>query len=283
MRGRAKGEKMKYWWYAVILLVLAVVLTVLAIKLSKRPKLSYIISMTLSCVFLTYKSVEFIYYRIIGYPEYPVEYSQFAYFMMGVTMATGFKKTRFLAAFSSLTGALGYIIAGSISPDSMVTTMSSTYYVVFAVIQHELLLFLGLTMMFNVERYRYRDLWIPVVGSLLFIGYSLLVYYHYIYPDYLNVEKIVIVKIVMGTVIGFVIGEENLTPAIQAVTSVAVILLVVGCMFLLCYLNNKVFDRKEKRMAQLGETMPTFDYGLIYLFKKLWAKHKAVKETKGEN
>lgn len=274
---------MKYWWYAVILLVLAVVLTVLAIKLSKRPKLSYIISMTLSCVFLTYKSVEFIYYRIIGYPEYPVEYSQFAYFMMGVTMATGFKKTRFLAAFSSLTGALGYIIAGSISPDSMVTTMSSTYYVVFAVIQHELLLFLGLTMMFNVERYRYRDLWIPVVGSLLFIGYSLLVYYHYIYPDYLNVEKIVIVKIVMGTVIGFVIGEENLTPAIQAVTSVAVILLVVGCMFLLCRLNNKVFDRKEKRMAQLGETMPAFDYGLIYLFKKLWAERKAVKETKGEN
>lgn len=55
---------MKYWWYAVILLVLAVVLTVLAIKLSKRPKLSYIISMTLSCVFLTYKSVEFIYSHI---------------------------------------------------------------------------------------------------------------------------------------------------------------------------------------------------------------------------
>ena len=141
----------------------------------------------------------------------------------------------------------------------MVTEMSSTYYVVMAVVQHELLFFVGLLLMFDVQRHSYRDIWVPIVGTVAIVGFSLLVYYHYIYPDFIDVEKIVIIKIIKGTIIGYVIGEENLTPAIQVVTSIGVAVLVIAVMMLFLWLNNKMFDKAERLAAERGTTLPTND------------------------
>lgn len=266
---------MEYWWFAVLLVALAVGLAIFAFWLNKKPQLAYIIVMSASCVLLAYKTCEFCYYRIIDYPEYPVEFSHFSYFLVGATMCTGFKKTRFFSAFATLAAGLGYMLGGVVSPDSMVTTMSSTYYVVLAVIQHELLFFIGLVLMFDIERYRYRDLWIPVLGTALFVGYSLLVYYHYIYPDYINVDKIVIIKIVQGTILSFVIGEENMTLAIQVVTAVGIGLLVVGCMFLFCFLNNKMFDRRARLHPDLP--LADSDHGIFPWIRRRYQSYKAKK------
>lgn len=193
-------------------------------------------------------------------------------------MLTGVKKMRFFAAFCGSAGGIGYLIATILSPDSMVTEMSSTYYVVMAVVQHELLFFVGLLLMFDVQRHSYRDIWVPIVGTVAIIGFSLLVYYHYIYPDFIDVEKIVIIKIIKGTIIGYVIGEENLTPAIQVVTSIGVAVLVVAVMMLFLWLNNKMFDKAERLAAERGTTLPANDdLGIIPWVKKAVAKRKAKK------
>ena len=239
---------------------------------------SYIVAMCVGTVLILYKTCEFSYYRAIGHPEYPVEFSHISYFIIGATMLTGVKKMRFFAAFCGSAGGIGYLIATILSPDSMVTEMSSTYYVVMAVIQHELLFFVGLLLMFDVQRHSYRDIWVPIVGTVAIVGFSLLVYYHYIYPDFIDVEKIVIIKIIKGTIIGYVIGEENLTPAIQVVTSIGVAVLVVAVMMLFLWLNNKMFDKAERLAAERGTTLPTNDdLGIIPWVKKAVAKRKAKK------
>lgn len=269
---------MQYWWFSVLVAAIAVGLVALVVWLHRHLRASYIVAMCVGTVLIIYKTCEFSYYRAIGHPEYPVEFSHISYFIIGATMLTGVKKMRFFAAFCGSAGGIGYLIATILSPDSMVTEMSSTYYVVMAVIQHELLFFVGLLLMFDVQRHSYRDIWVPIVGTVVIVGFSLLVYYHYIYPDFIDVEKIVIIKIIKGTIIGYVIGEENLTPAIQVVTSIGVAVLVVAVMMLFLWLNNKMFDKAERLAAERGTTLPTNDdLGIIPWVKKAVAKRKAKK------
>lgn len=269
---------MQYWWFSVLVAAIAVGLVALVVWLHRHLRASYIVAMCVGAVLILYKTCEFSYYRAIGHPEYPVEFSHISYFIIGATMLTGVKKMRFFAAFCGSAGGIGYLIATILSPDSMVTEMSSTYYVVMAVVQHELLFFVGLLLMFDVQRHSYRDIWVPIVGTVAIVGFSLLVYYHYIYPDLIDVEKIVIIKIIKGTIIGYVIGEENLTPAIQVVTSIGVAVLVVAVMMLFLWLNNKMFDKAERLAAERGTTLPTNDdLGIIPWVKKAVAKRKAKK------
>ena len=169
---------MQYWWFSVLVAAIAVGLVALVVWLHRHLRASYIVAMCVGTVLILYKTCEFSYYRAIGHPEYPVEFSHISYFIIGATMLTGVKKMRFFAAFCGSAGGIGYLIATILSPDSMVTEMSSTYYVVMAVVQHELLFFVGLLLMFDVQRHSYRDIWVPIVGTVVIVGFSLLVYYH---------------------------------------------------------------------------------------------------------
>ena len=63
------------------------------------------------------------------------------------------------------------------------------------------------------------------------------------------VSALTLPKFVMILIIGYVIGEENLTPAIQVVTSIGVAVLVVAVMMLFLWLNNKMFDKAERLAA----------------------------------
>ena len=230
---------MQYWWFSVLVAAIAVGLVALVVLLHRHLRASYIVAMCVGTVLILYKTCEFSYYRAIGHPEYPVEFSHISYFIIGATMLTGVKKMRFFAAFCGSAGGIGYLIATILSPDSMVTEMSSTYYVVMAVIQHELLFFVGLLLMFDVQRHSYRDIWVPIVGTVAIVGFSLLVYYHYIYR---------------------------------------VAVLVVAVMMLFLWLNNKMFDKAERLAAERGTMLPTNDdLGIIPWVKKAVAKRKAKK------
>lgn len=270
----------RYWWFAVLLAAIAVGLGVLAAVLHRRIRASYIVAVCVGTLLILYKTCEFSYYRIVDHPMYPVEFSHISYFIIGATMITGVKKMRFFAAFCGMAGGLGYLLGGIVSPDNMVTSMSSTYYVVMAVIQHELLFFVGTLLMFNVQRHSYRDIWIPVAGTAVIIGFSFLVYHHIVYPDFGDVDSIVIVKIVTGTIMGYLIGDENLTPAIQAVSAAAIGVLVVALMLLFLYLNNRMFDKTERLAAARGEMLPrTDDIGLVPLIKNAVAVRRKRKEN----
>lgn len=270
---------MQYWWFSAIVGIIALGSGALAAWLHRHIRASYIVAMCIASVLIAYKTCEFGYYRIIGHPEYPVEFSHISYFIIGATMLTGVKKMRFFAAFCGSAGGIGYLIATMLSPDSMVTGMSSTYYVVVGVIQHELLFFVGLLLMFNIQRHGYRDIWVPIAGTAAIIGFSLLVYYHYVYPDYINVDKIVIIKIVKGTIIGYLIGEENLTPAIQIVTAIAIAILAIAVMLLFLWLNNKMFDKTEREAAQAGIQLPrTDDLGIAPWIKKAIDEYREKKK-----
>ena len=164
---------MQYWWFSVLVAAIAVGLVALVVWLHRHLRASYIVAMCVGTVLILYKTCEFSYYRAIGHPEYPVEFSHISYFIIGATMLTGVKKMRFFAAFCGSAGGIGYLIATILSPDSMVTEMSSTYYVVMAVVQHELLFFVGLLLMFDVQRHSYRDIWVPIVGTVAIVGFSL--------------------------------------------------------------------------------------------------------------
>lgn len=274
---------MQYWWVALLLLAICVFEVFLVWLMRDNRKVSMIVLFVLACILMLYKTSEFSYYRAMGLPKYPVEFSHISYFIVGTTMITGFKKMRAFAGFCCLLAGAGYILGGVVSPDSMVTSMSSTYYVVLAIIQHELLWFCGVLLLCNTDKFNIKEIYIPLIGVAVMIVFSILVNKRIIYSDYDSVDNMVIIQIITGSIIGYVIGEESLTLAIRIVTVVSIVLVATGALFLYYIINNKIQKAKEKKYAAQGKQPQDFDLGIVYWVKKYLIARKAKVEKLSES
>ena len=123
----------------------------------------------------------------------------------------------------------------------------------------------------NVGRFEVKDIWIPFSGIVLIVIYSLLMYHGVIYPDFAKPQGMVIVKIVYGTILGYVTG--GVVPVWLRVFSIILVLgLVVGAMFGFYRGNKAIVDSRERRNARIGRKSDTTELGLfplaLYLFKR---------------
>ena len=237
------------------LCVAAVFLTAL---MRNNRKASMITLFSISSVLLLYKISEFIYYRVAGIPKYPVEFSHISYFILGVTVVSGVKSMRPFAGICSLLAGVGYIITATFSPDTFVANGSNTYYIVMGVVQHELLFFSGCILMFNIDKYSIKNVWVPIVGIVVMVLFSIAVHERLIYPDYDERDKMIIYEIVTGTILRHVMAAEKITVALKVITAFGIGFASAGLLVAFYLVNGKYFESRKKRGVEIaGEDFQT--------------------------
>ena len=263
---------MKYWWLALLIVAIFAAETYLVWLMRNNRKACMITLTVLSSVLLIYKTVEFAYYRIANKGLYPVEFSHITYFVLGVTVCFGIKKMRAFAGICSVLAGFGYVVAACFSPGSIITEASAVFYIPLAIIQHEVLWFAGCLLLFNVDKYSIKDIWVPLVGVFTMIIFSVLVSQRIIYKDFASYDNMIIIKIVTGRIVEYLIGAENLTVAKQAITAVVLIVAAVGIFVSFYFINNAAFKKREKKGSVIkGEN---FEIGIVPFIKSAVAKKR---------
>ncbi len=173
---------MKYWWISLIILIMAALMVTCAWLLRKNRKANMITLFVVSLVLLIFKSIQFGIDRSAH--RYPIEFSHMSYFILGATMTVGVKKLRPFAGLCAFISGLAFVLAGIFAPTPIYEDAENTFNWVTGIIQHEVLLFAGLCIIFNTDKYSIKDIWIPAVGIVIMFIFSALVYNKVIYPDY---------------------------------------------------------------------------------------------------
>ncbi|MDE5616213.1 MAG: hypothetical protein K2I78_00325 [Clostridia bacterium] len=257
---------MKYWWLALLIVGIFAIETYIVWLMRNNRKACMITLFVISTILLVYKTVEFAYYRIAHKGLYPVEFSHITYFVLGVTVCFGIKKMRAFAGICSVLAGFGYIVAACFSPDSIITEASAVYYIPLAIIQHEVLWFAGCLLLFNTDKYSLKDIWVPLVGVVAMIVFSILVSQRIIYKDFAGYDNMIIIKIITGRIVEYLIGAEKVTVAKQAITASVLIIAAIGIFVSFYFVNNYAFKRREKNGSQIKGA--DFEIGLSNLILK---------------
>lgn len=243
--------------------------TLFAVSLRNYRRVSYVLVYLIALFVFAFHVWYFIDQRAIH--KYPSEFSHISYFVFSVCVIVGGRKLQAFASFCGMVTGIGFIIGGCFSPASMLTDAENGATLVISVVRHEILWLGGLMLFLNVGRFEVKDIWIPFSGIVLIVIYSLLMYHGVIYPDFAKPQGMVIVKIVYGTILGYVTGGG--VPVWLRVFSIILVLgLVVGAMFGFYRGNKAIVDSRERRNACIGRKSDTTELGLfplaLYLFKR---------------
>ena len=248
--------------------------TLLAVTLRNYRRISYAMVYVIALFVFAFHVWYFIDQRALH--KYPSEFSHISYFIFSVCVIVGGKKTQAFASFCGMVTGIGFIIGGCFSPASMLTDAENGATLVISVMRHELLWLGGLLLFLNVARFDIKDIWISVVGIALIVGFSFLVHYHYIYPDFVKWDDMVIIKIATGTILGYVISGE--LPMWLRVGTVIVIFAAVACALVGYFkVNNIIYDRRLKRKLMHGGAEDTLELGVIPLVKYLLKRAGVIK------
>lgn len=249
--------------------------TILVILLRNKRTASTRLAFILALVLLIFNSVYFGINRgRRGW--YPVEFSHISYFVMAVSVVMGSKKLLGLAGYCSMLTGLGYVLAGVISPVSLLTTSFSAVELAISIVRHEAMWLCGWLIFFNVGRLRMRDVWIAVLGVGMMIGFSLLVYYGLVYPGFAEEERetMQIITIVQGNILEYV-THKPLPMAARIATSAGIGVAVVGTLVLYYLLNTRINAAREKKRMKLGGYYENPQIGILpFLIKAL--KYKGI-------
>ena len=243
--------------------------TLLAVALNKYRRISYALTYVIALLVFAFHVWYFVDQRALH--KYPSEFSHISYFIFSVSVIVGGRKMQAFASFCGLVTGIGFIIGGCFSPSSMLADAENGATMVISVARHEILYLGGLLLFLNVGRFEVKDVWIPFVGIVLIVVYSLLLYHGIIYPDFAKPQGMVVIKIVYGTILGYVIPGE--LPVWLRVFSVILVLgLVAGAMLGFYAGNKKINAARDKRNARIGKARDTLELGLfplaVYLLKK---------------
>lgn len=264
---------MKYWWLSLIIVAICATSIFLTVRLRNNRKLAMQTLFIISTILLTYKICEFVYYRIAGIPKYPVEFSHISYFITGVTVFCGVKKMRPFAGICSLLAGIAYIITATLSPDTFVSNASNNYYIVLGVVQHELLFFTGCMLLFDIDKYSIKNIWVPIVGITAIILFSLMVHEQIIYSDYDEREEMVIYEIVTGTILSYVMPAEKITVGLRVFSILVIALAAIGLLFAFYFVNKKYYESKERKGIEIEGK--DFEIGIFYWIGEKIKKKKA--------
>lgn len=240
--------------------------TLLVIGLRNHRKATYIMVFVVAAVLLIYKSQEFIRDKIAGNGVYPVEFSHISYFILGVTVVTGCKKMRAFASYCSMLAGLSFMVASIISSQSMINDAASSFSLGISVTQHMLLWLCGFALFLNIGHFEIKDIWIPVLGIALMVGFSYLVHLRIIYPDFNKWDDMVIIKIAEGTILSYVIpGEIGIGLRIFTVAGIAALVAITLVLFY--KLNDKYYKYKLLRAYRAGVKYDATEIGIFPLIE----------------
>ncbi|MDE6614421.1 MAG: hypothetical protein K2K24_02820, partial [Clostridia bacterium] len=239
----------------------------------------------LSLFLLVFKTVEFAAYRGAGKALYPVEFSHLSYFIFGATMVTGVKKMRPFAGICSFFAGVAYLFT-TLSASTVYNDAYSIYFMIVSITQHLLLLFAGLVLLFSVDKYSIKDIWISVLGVVAICLFSVLVYNRIIYKDFVNRDNMVIIFMLSGTILKYLLPTGYVIPvALKVFTVIFLFALVSGALVAYYIANNKIFDKREKN----GKPLADADYELgikplvDYYRNKKTASNSSLQDAKIED
>ena len=263
-----------YWWLSLIIVLLYAAETALIVLMRNNRKATLLLVFIVSVVWFIYQSCEYIAFNIKGNGLYPVEFSHMTYFILGATMLAGVKKMRGFASYCAMLTGLGFLIASIASPGSMVHDAKSHFSLAISILRHALMWLCGFGLFFSTERFHVKDIWIPVLGIALMIGFSLLVHYRLIYKDFVKWDDMVIIKIVKGTILGYIIDPSRLTMPVRVFTVIGIFAAVAASRVLFYYANAKIYDRRLARLTAQGKTVSDVEYGIVPFIKRQMEKKR---------
>ena len=261
--------------------------TLLAVALRNYRRTSYVIVYLIALFVFVFHVWYFLDQRTLH--KYPSEFSHISYFIFSVCVIVGGRKLQAFASFCGMVTGIGFIIGGCFSPASMLTDAENGATLVISVMRHEILWLGGLMLFLNVGRFKVKDIWIPFLGIVLIVVYSLLMYHGIIYPDFAKPQGMVIVKIVYGTILGYVTGGVVPT-GLRVFTIILILAMVIAAMFGFYKGNAAVNAARDRRNAHIGKKRDDLELGLfplaVYLFKRagvFFTKRKQFTPQKVEN
>ncbi|MDE6473917.1 MAG: hypothetical protein K2L70_02350 [Clostridia bacterium] len=270
---------MKYWWISIIIIAMAALMVVCAWLLRKSRKASMITLFVVSFALLIFKSIQFGIERSIHH--YPIEFSHMSYFILGATMTVGVKKLRPFAGLCAFISGLAFVLAGIFSPAPIYEDAENTFNWVSGIIQHEVLLFAGLVIIFNTDRYSIKDIWIPIVGIVIMFIFSVLVYKRIIYPDLAdkNHDSMIIIYVLYGTILKYVLpAGTEVAVWLRVITIIVEVILLGAILWAFYFINNKFYDKKIKKYPEFVGNNE--EYSAIALVKFLIKKVNDKKAAK---
>lgn len=258
-----------------LMLGLLILCVIIVAVLRNRRRASAYLAFTLALILLIFNAVYFGINRVRrGW--YPVEFSHISYFVMAVSVVLGCKRLLSLAGYCSMLTGLGYILAGVVSPVSLLTTSFSAAELAISVARHQAMWLCGLLILFNMGSFRMCDVWIALTGIALMIGFSLLVYYGLVYPGFDPEERntMQIIAIVQGNILQYV-THKPLPLFARIATSAGIGLAVVSTVILYHIINVRINASRKKRSERAGTKYANYCVGVLpFLIKVL--KYKGV-------
>ena len=221
----------------IILFILFLVLTIFL----KNKFLIKLIIYSIAIVLLVWKTIEFTYYGVTKTGSYPIEFSHISYFVYGVIILSGIKKFYFTAGIYGLLSGIGYIIGGVASPKTMLTSLPP-YLVIMGYISHMLLLVGGLLTLFKVKRYPLKDIYITYIFLALTFIFAYLVKIKVFYPDANNLNSLIIIKLIDGSILSYIGVTYNESWIIVLITILVYVVLALFT-FIMNLINNKLNNK----------------------------------------
>ena len=269
---------MKYWWISLIIIAMAALMVTFAWLLRKSRKASMLTLFVVSFVLLIFKSIQFGIERSNNH--YPIEFSHMSYFILGATMTVGVKKLRPFAGLCSFISGLAFVLAGIFSPAPIYVDAENTFNWVSGIIQHEVLLFAGLVIIFNTDRYNIKDIWIPIVGIIIMFIFSVLVYKRILYPNLAdkNHDSMIIIYVLYGTILKYVLpAGTEVAVWLRVITIIIEVILLGLILWAFYFVNNKFYDKKIKKYPDFVGNNE--EYSAIALVKFLIKRDNDKKAT----
>ncbi|MDE7191012.1 MAG: hypothetical protein K2O35_00845 [Clostridia bacterium] len=275
---------MKYWWISLIIIAIAALMVASAWLLRKNRKANMITLFVVSFVLLIFKSIQFGIERSLNH--YPIEFSHMSYFILGATMTVGVKKLRPFAGLCAFLSGLAFVLAGIFSPAPIYEDAESTFNWVSGIIQHEVLLFAGLLIIFNTDKYNIKDIWIAILGIVVMFVFSVLVYNRILYPNLAdkNHDNMIIIFILYGTILKYVMPAGYVVPIwLRVITIIVEVILLGLILWGFYFVNNKCYDKKIKKYPDfIGNNDEYSAIALVkYIVKKVKDKKTAQEVAAG--
>ena len=222
-------------------IILSILFIILLTKIIKNKKIINIMLLILSIILLIWKTLEFGYYAYTNKGIYPVEFSHISYFIVSLILIFSLKKLYFTAGLLSFISGLLYTIVALISPSNMINTNSKTI-IIFGIISHMILLFIGSILLFKYQKYYFKDCYIPIIVMSLIFLYILLIQNKVIYPNLTN-RNFVTLKIASFQLLTY-IGITN--KILNIIASITIIILLYSLIFVFTYINRLIYKNKKK-------------------------------------
>ena len=256
---------MKYWWISAIIILVAALMIFFTWLLRKNRNASLITLLAISFALLLYKSILFGIQRVDH--KYPVEFSHLSYFILGAVVTVGTKRIRPFAGFCAFVSGLGFLLAGIFAPADIYEGAASNFSWISSIVQHEVLLFGGLLIIFNTDKFNIKEIWIPVVGMVIMCVFSVLVYYRVLYPDLLekNHDNMVIIEILYGTILTHVIKGKTISVVARVFTIIGEVIFFGAVLWGYYFINNKLYEKKLEKYPEFVGNADEFN--LIALVK----------------